>query len=250
MTNKKNPDAPPRPPDQGPAGRSLPVSPPLPRTDKEIIAELREREKSLQEALHEKELLLREIHHRIKNNIQIISSLLRLQANSFADERLREALRDSQSRLRSISLIHEKLYQSGDLATVAFGDYIRILGGQIFHLCGTDPARVRFEVEASAVKLPTKKAVPCGLILNELITNALKYAFPGGRTGVIRVEIKALEAGHYSLLVSDDGVGLPETDDPEKPRRLGFQILGDLVRQLDGSLKVERKAGTSFSIIF
>ncbi|MEW5901035.1 MAG: sensor histidine kinase [Acidobacteriota bacterium] len=249
MPAHKDRPATPQLPGRTPAEHALPGTPPLPETDRELIAALQAREKALRAALQEKEVLLREIHHRVKNNIQIIVSLLRLQANSYKDKGLREALKDSQSRIRSISLIHEKLYQSSDLAAIDFGDYIRLLAGQLFHLFGTDPSAVRLEVKASGVRLETKKAVPCGLILNELITNALKYAFPQGRKGVIRVEMRA-KGGHYSLSVSDNGIGLPEEADPVKPQRLGFQIVSDLVRQLGGSMTVERVHGTVFHITF
>jgi len=200
--------------------------------------------------LQEKKLLLKEIHHRIKNNIQIIASLLRLQASSVEDVRVQEILKASQSRIRSIALIHEKLYQSPDLATIDFGDYIRLLAGQVFHLFGADPAAVRLEVKASGIRLRAKQAIPCGLIINELVVNALKYAFPPGRGGTIRVEMKRQPGGCHSLLVSDNGVGLPESVDVHRSERLGFQVVIDLVRQLDGKVEIDRKAGTAFRITF
>jgi two-component sensor histidine kinase len=216
----------------------------------QLIADLKKREKTLEAKLRETETLLKELHHRIKNNIQIISSLLRLQANAIQDEKIAEILKTSQSRIRSISLIHEKLYESRDLTTVDFGDYIRVLAGQIFHLAGASPSAVRLEVRAEKVRLEAKRGIPCGLIINELVLNALKYAFPSGKTGTIRIEMRPQAAGHYSLVVSDNGVGLPEGVDIQKPERLGLQVVTDLVKQLKGKLEIDRKAGTTFRITF
>jgi PAS domain S-box-containing protein len=214
------------------------------------ISDRKRKEEKLKAALKEKELLLKEIHHRIKNDIQIISSLLRLQAGSVQDDRLAKILNSSQSRIRSISLIHEKLYQGADLAAIDFGDYIRALAGQLYYLADVKPSSVRLEVEATDVRLETKRAVACGLIINELVLNALKYAFPQGRTGMIRIEMKSQPGGRYVLIVKDDGVGLPETADLQKPEKLGFQIVRDLVKQLDGNIEVDRRAGTTFKITF
>jgi two-component sensor histidine kinase len=204
----------------------------------------------LKAALQEKEVLLKEVHHRIKNNIQIISSLLRLQAASVQDEKVKEMLKASQSRIRSIALIHEKLYQSPDLATIDFGDYVRLLAGHVFHLFGADPAAIRLEVKASGIRLQAKQAIPCGLIINELVVNALKYAFPEGRKGAILVEMTRQPGARHSLLVSDDGIGLPESLDVQHLERLGLRVVTDLVRQLDGKLDIDRTAGTVFRITF
>ena len=214
------------------------------------ITGLKKGQKKLQDLLREKEILLKEIHHRIKNNMQIIASLLRLQAGAVEDEKTKEVLKVSQSRIRSVSLIHEKLYQSQDLSRIDFGEYLRLLTAHLFHLSGADPAAVRVEIQAPQVVLDVKRAIPCGLIVNELVMNALKYAFPQGRRGRILVSMEELGEGHYTLSVNDDGVGLPERIDPKKPERLGFQIIADLIKQLDGKMEIDRKAGTSFSISF
>jgi two-component sensor histidine kinase len=205
--------------------------------------------KRLRAALREKETLIKEIHHRVKNNIQIISSLLRLQAAAVDDPRFQEAIKASQSRIRSISLIHERLYKSPDLATVDFGEYIGLLAGQIIQVFGAGPTAVTLEVRAGRIRLPPKKAVPCGLIINELVVNALKYAFQPGQKGIIRIEMRRIKDGHQ-ILVSDDGVGLPDELDLQKPRSLGFQIVADLVRQLDGTIEIIRGTGTTFKIEF
>jgi len=214
------------------------------------ITGLKKREGKLSAALHEKEVLLKEIHHRVKNNMQIISSLLRLQAGAVQDERLSEVLQASQSRIRSISLIHEKLYQSRDLASVDFADYINVIAGQLFHLTGADASAIRLEVQAADVRLEAKRAIPCGLIINELVLNALKYAFPQGKPGTIRIEMRPQAGGRYALVVSDDGVGLPDRIDIQKAEKLGFQIVKDLVKQLDGTIEIDRRAGITFKITF
>lgn len=205
--------------------------------------------KRLRAALREKETLLKEIHHRVKNNVQIISSLLRLQAAASDDPRLKDAIRASQIRIRAISLIHERLYQSPDLATVDLGDYIGSLAGQIIPAFGVDPAVISLDIRADRIRLPAKQAVPCGLIINELVVNALKYAFPPGRKGNIRIEIRKAGDG-CRLLVGDNGAGLPENIDLNKPKSLGFQIVTDLVRQLDGTVEIIREGGTTFKIEF
>lgn len=204
----------------------------------------------LRGAVQEKELLLREIHHRIKNNIQIISSLLRLEASQAGNEMLKEALRVCQSRIRSISLIHEKLYQSQDLAAVDFGDYTRTLAGELLHLYGIDESQIRLDVRSQGVRMPTKKAVSCGLIVSELVINALKHAFPTGRPGTISIEVAPQERGRTMLLVRDDGIGLPADYDAGKTNRLGLRIVSDLVKQLDGEMHIDRSEGTAFRIIF
>jgi two-component sensor histidine kinase len=205
---------------------------------------------SLRAALEEKELLLKEIHHRIKNNIQIILSLLRLQTGQMTDEKAKAALLACQSRIRSISLIHEKLYQSPDLETIDFGDYVRTLAGEVCRLFEGSAPSIRLDIRAQDIRLPTKKAISCGLIISELLANALKYAFPEGRKGTIKVEVSPQALGRTVLVVADDGVGLPPDFDDRKTRSLGYQIVSDLVRQLDGDMKVERKGGTTFRITF
>jgi two-component sensor histidine kinase len=215
-----------------------------------VIASLRKREKKLRAALREKDIRLKEINHRVKNNIQIISSLLRLQAGEARDAKISEILKTSQSRIRSISLIHEKLYQFRGPATVNLGDYVRDLAAQLFDLAAMNPAAVRLEVEAQDIRMEAKRAVSCGLIVNELVLNALKYAFPQGRKGTVRVEMERRSGARHRLVVSDDGIGLPPAVDPQRPERLGFQIVGDLVKELNGQMLIDRQAGTRFEITF
>ncbi|MBN2207421.1 MAG: PAS domain S-box protein [Candidatus Aminicenantes bacterium] len=214
------------------------------------ITERKRAEERLRLTLQEREVMLREIHHRVKNNIQIISSLLRLQSRAIRDRTAVDALNECQSRIRSIALIHEKLYQSRDFARVDFSDYIANMVGHLVSFHSGVGGRVRFRIEADDVKLDINRAIPCGLIINELVTNALKHAFPAGRGGEIVIRLWTLEGGRHALSVKDTGVGLPDGLNPESASSLGFQIVGDLVRQLEGAMEVVRGGGTEIVVRF
>jgi len=215
------------------------------------ISERKKAENAMRAALGEKEVLIREIHHRVKNNMQVIISLLRLQARSIADPERREIFAVTQDRIRSMALVHEKLYHSRDLSGIDFKSYIQSLVSHLGSSAGLSAAaRVRIELELDDVELNINKAVPCGLILNELISNAFKYAFPEGRTGTIRIRLEALSPGRVRLTVADDGVGLPETVDPHQPETLGLQIVCDLARQIDAEIGIERRKGTAYTLVF
>ncbi len=181
---------------------------------------------------------------------QIVSGLLRLQAQHVEDNRVREILNESQSRIRSMALIHEKLYQSQDFARIYFFDYISKMVTHLFAMFSLPSSKVRFAVEAENIQLDINRAIACGLIINELVTNALKHAFPGEKKGELTVRMKREEGEHYRLSVKDTGVGLPEGFDPEKQKTLGFQIVHDLVRQLNGSTEFRREEGTEIIIGF
>lgn len=213
------------------------------------IIERREAEEKLKTAVKEKEVLLMEIHHRVKNNLQIISSLLKLQAASVSDEDTIQALKDSRHRIRSMALVHERLYASSDFACIDIGDYI---SGMVRGLFATYEitGRVTLEVETNNVQLAIDNAIPCGLILNELVTNALKYAFPGERTGKLEIRFKPIDNNRLELTVKDDGVGIPEDMDIETCESLGFQLVNILTCQLEGNIAVERNEGTTFKIVF
>jgi two-component sensor histidine kinase len=217
---------------------------------KQEIGERRKAEGALRALVEEKVVLLREIHHRVKNNIQIISSLLRLQSRSIRDRAALDAVNECQNRIRSIALIHEKLYQSQDFARVDFGDYIENMVGHLVSFHSGVGGRVRFRLEADDVKLDINRAIPCGLIVNELATNALKHAFPEGRAGEIVIRLRALDGGRHELAVKDTGVGLPDGIAFETASSLGFQIVGDLVKQLEGTVEIVRGAGTEFIVRF
>jgi len=207
-------------------------------------------EEALRLSLQEKEVLLKEIHHRVKNNMQIISSILNLQAGSVKDPAALECLRGSQSRIRSMALVHEKLYRSSDFSRIDFGEYVRSLTSAVFQSCRTDSNQVRLDFKAEEVFLDINTAIPCGLVANEIIVNALKHAFPGGRSGVVKIRLRPLGKGEYRFVISDNGVGFPKDLDFRNTESLGMQLVILLVGQLDGTINLKRKGGTTFDIVF
>jgi len=210
----------------------------------------RKGEEVLQASLREKEVLLREIHHRVKNNMQVISSLFNLQAGKILNRECREMIREGQTRIRAMSLVHEKLYQSHDLSKIDLVVYIRSLALHLFHVYSIDSTRVVLETGLSEIFLDINSAVPCGLILNELISNSLKHAFPEGRKGTIRIEGRRGADGAITLRVEDDGIGFPTDLDFRQAEGLGLQIANLLVGQLDGVIDLDRTKGTVFTITF
>jgi PAS domain S-box-containing protein len=201
-------------------------------------------------SLREKEVLLKEIHHRVKNNLQVVSSLLNLQAHRISDAAGREMFRDSQNRVRSMALIHEKLYQSSNLATIDFGEYIRNLCTFLWRSYGAKATLIALEVQVESVALGIDQAVPCSLILHELLSNALKHAFPGGRPGQITVQLTHCENNRLELIVGDDGIGISVDVIPANATSLGFELVNTLVNQLNGELWLEREHGTTFHFRF
>jgi PAS domain S-box-containing protein len=206
-------------------------------------------EKELRASLREKELLIKEIHHRVKNNFLTIYSLLRFQSRHLSDSASRELLRGSQDRVRAMSLIHEKLYRSGDLQSIGFPEYIESLARQLFSSYRVEPGSVKLTLDIEDVALDLERMIPCGLILNELIANAFKHAFPEGR-GEIRISLRRNSDGACTLTVADDGAGLPSGLDPMKSDSMGLELVGLLSRQLGGTLTVETGAGTTFVLTF
>jgi PAS domain S-box-containing protein len=213
------------------------------------ITERKQAEKALEASLREKEALLQEVHHRVKNNLQVISSLLNLQADYVNDPQALQAFQDSQNRIRSMALIHERLYQSRNLAQIDFAEYIRSLSASLFRSYGVEERGIVLDIQASEVLLKIDAAVPCGLILNELISNALNHAFPQERKGRVCVDLRA-QQGQVVLTVADDGVGLPPEVDVFNPDSLGLQLVNALVDQVDGTLALERGNGTTFRLTF
>jgi two-component sensor histidine kinase len=216
----------------------------------EANASLRETESGLAASLREKETLLKEIHHRVKNNLQVVSGLLQLQSSSVADPATRTLLRESQDRVRSMALIHEQLYQIEDLARVHFISYLKGLATSLARSHATGAADIDIKVEGDELHLTLEEGVPCGLLVNELVTNALKYAFPGGRSGSITIRLKQLPESRILLEVSDDGIGLPEGYDPAAATTLGLRLVHNLVQQLDGEMGVCKSPGACFTITF
>lgn len=208
------------------------------------------KERELEAALAEKEVLLKEIHHRVKNNLQIISSLLSLQSSRLHDPFALTQFQDSQDRIRSMALIHESLYRSRGLARIEFGSYLRDLTGHLLLSYRAQPNSISLTATAPEVYLDIDLAIPCGLLVNELVSNALKHAFPDGRSGEIRVEIRDDDNEHYRLIVQDNGIGFPDGVDFRKTGSLGLQLVNSLTRQLGGRIELGVGAGTTFMIRF
>ncbi|OHE66052.1 MAG: hypothetical protein A2Z99_07620 [Treponema sp. GWB1_62_6] len=216
------------------------------------LSERKAAEEALQGSLREKELLLSEIHHRVKNNLQIICSLINLQLGG-ADEASGSvrSLRDMEARVRSMSFVHELLYQSDDFASVDFSRYVRQLCDYLMEAYGIDAGRVRVEIAVQDIRLSLDKAIPGGLIVNELFSNALKHAFPGDRSGTVRIGLKSADRGFVSLEVRDDGVGIAKTEREAKPcAELGSNLVESLAQQLNGSYRRETVGGVSVNIVF
>ncbi len=217
---------------------------------KKTESALREKEQSLQHLIREKDGLLREIHHRIKNNLQLVVSLLNLQAGLLTDPAARTALKESRQRVRTISLIHEQLYRTENRGRVGLYRYLQSLISNIASSFGEKGSRVVIEWDLEEVELPLGKAVPLGLLVNELLTNAIQHAFPDGRPGKIRVSLSRPPDGGIVLAVADDGVGIPAGLDFRKTETLGLQIVTLLAEQLDGRIDLVSEGGTRFRIEF
>jgi PAS domain S-box-containing protein len=215
------------------------------------ITERRRAEEIIQASLREKEALLKEIHHRVKNNLQVTSSLLRLQAAAVDDPQAREMFEETESRIRSMALVHEKLYQSTNLSRIDFADYVRSLGELLFQSSAINRANVTLHVSGRDTFLSIDIAVPCGLIVNELLSNSLKHAFPDDRSGAIHVHLDERVDGRISVEIRDDGIGLPADFDVNRTGTLGLQLVHGLVQQIDGNIAIERAPhGAGFTIDF
>ncbi|MBI4814266.1 MAG: PAS domain S-box protein [Methanobacterium sp.] len=215
-----------------------------------VEALLRKRaEEKLKKALNDKEMLVREIHHRTKNNLMIMASLLNLTSADIEDEQAREIFRQIQTRAKSMALIHEKLYRSDNFKQINFGDYIRHLARDLFNSFLRYPERVELVMELEDLNLDINTAIPLGLILNELLTNSMKYAFPNGEYGTITIEFFK-EAENYVMIVDDDGIGLPPNLDVHKTDTLGLQLVKNLIGQIEGEIMVHREGGTQIIITF
>lgn len=207
-------------------------------------------EKVLATALAAKEVLLKEVHHRVKNNLQIISSLLSMQTELLPDAAMVDVFRESQQRVQAMAMIHERLYGQEDVERLDFRDYVEGLAHDLFYAYGVDCETVRLRLELSPVSLELNQAIPCGLILNELLTNSLKYAFPEGRTGEITIGLSCTGDGCVTLRVADNGIGLPPGFDAQQSKSLGLKIVDILTRQLRGTVQQGSGQGTSFTLVF
>jgi PAS domain S-box-containing protein len=216
----------------------------------ELEERVEERTKELSRSLREKEVLVKEVHHRVKNNLQIISSLLRLQARRFPSPEGRAVFADSQTRVQSIALVHEKLYRSKDLAHVAFDDYVRELVRTLLSAHDGERRGIAATTDIDPLNLSVDVAMPCGLLVNELVTNALKHAFPDGRPGTVRIALRSVGEHEVELAVADDGVGLPAEIEPRTAQSLGLELVATFAHQLGGELAVTRGSGTRFAVRF
>jgi two-component sensor histidine kinase len=215
-----------------------------------MVIHRKQAEEALRVSLREKEVLLREIHHRVKNNMQVISSLLNLQARHILDPAVLAMFQESQRRIRAMALVHEKLYLSKDLSSIEFSEYLESLALHLSHFFQVDPHLIRLKMNMEKIFMNISTAIPCGLIVNELVSNSLKHAFPEGRGGELRIELRRTGAHKFLLIVGDSGIGFPAGLDFRSTDTLGMQIVTMLVDQLDGHIELDRQDGTSFRIAF
>jgi len=213
------------------------------------ISDLKQHEEVIRLALREKEVLLKEIHHRVKNNLQVVSSLLRLQASSHREPAVQAALQEAQERIHAIALIHQKLKHAPDPTRLDLAAYVQTLAERLVRSYASAPTLVDLRIQVDAVRLGPDEAVPLGLILNELVSNALQYAFPIGKGGSLEIELESLPGGQVLLRVADSGMGLPDGVDLDHGG-LGFQLVRALADQLGGTLELERRRGAAFRLTF
>jgi len=215
------------------------------------IGQRRCAEERINESLKEKEALLNEIHHRVKNNLQIVSSLLALQMSRCEDERIVGVLKDSQNRVRSMALIHEQLYRSDDLSRIDFSQYVEALANELVRSYSEAALSISINVNVEKVFLDVKTAIPCSLIINELVSNCLKHAFPGRAEGMIAIELRSVPGDRFALVVTDEGQGLPEDFDPRTTSSLGVRLITNLAQlQLHGSIEFESESGARVTVVF
>lgn len=214
------------------------------------LVERKRAEQQIKASLQEKELLLKEIHHRVKNNLQVISSLLYLQSKQIEDPITLGMFHESRHRVRSMALVHEKLYQTKDLASVDFAEYVRQLASDLLRSYSVMANQVALDIDVAQVSLGIDTAIPCGLIVNELVSNSLKHAFLDGQKGKIWIELQTAQNGQYTLVVGDNGMGMSDELDLQTASSLGLQLVSTLVDQLEGDIKIDLENGTRFEITF
>jgi PAS domain S-box-containing protein len=213
------------------------------------ITERKQAEEQIKASLREKDVLLQEIHHRVKNNMQIISSLIKLQSRHIKDEQALETFMSTQNRVLSMAIIHDRLYRSKDFARVDFAEYALSLANHLFSVYGIDLSTTKLKTDIKDIFLDINTAIPCGLIINELVSNSLKHAFPDSKKGEIKITMRALNKKEIELTVTDNGIGLPKDIDIRKTESLGLHLVTILAEdQLHGKIKLDRTEGTSFQI--
>jgi two-component system, chemotaxis family, sensor kinase Cph1 len=205
-----------------------------------MAASLEQHESDLQRALADKELLLREMNHRVKNSLHLVASMLAVQSRSLAHPEARRELVEARDRVLTVAQLHQRLYQADQIGSVNFGQYLRELGDQLSaSLSAGGPSR-ELVVDAPDAELPVDQVIPLGLIANELITNAYKYAYPGGQAGRVEVTFRRCPQGRLRLEVADDGVGLPESFEPRESGGIGLRLIASLAQQLEAELQIDR----------
>jgi two-component sensor histidine kinase len=215
-----------------------------------IEQELRDSQTRLQATLQEKEVLLAEVYHRIKNNLQVISSLLDLQADTVEDPQIRALFEDSQQRIQAVALLHESLSQVRNVARIPATEYINRLSTQVFQAYAPPGDRITLKLQVDPIWIAVRNAVPCGLLVNELLSNSLKYAFPGDHSGEVSIALRTTSAGQMLLVVSDTGVGFPADADFRHSESLGLQLVCLLTEQLGGTIELDRTHGTQWTMCF
>ncbi|PIQ26051.1 hypothetical protein COW36_02400 [bacterium (Candidatus Blackallbacteria) CG17_big_fil_post_rev_8_21_14_2_50_48_46] len=217
------------------------------------ITHLKETQFKLERSLQNREYLLQEVYHRVKNNLQVISSMLSLQARRSEDPQTSRVLRETQNRILTMALAHEKLYESHNLEKIDIAEYLRDLSQYLFHAYGMGLSAISLEHECESVHMDIDQSISCGLIVNELLSNAIKFAFPKHHTCencVISLKIRSLEPDLFELVVRDNGIGLPSQIEPLSPQTLGLRLVNSLSRQLGGRIFVDNESGTRISILF
>lgn len=215
-----------------------------------VLAALKENEKTISKNLVEKGLLLKEIHHRVKNNLQVMMSLLRLKSSYLNNEELNVIIKEIIDKIYSIALIHEKLYSSNQLSEVDFKSYIQDISNHLVHV-HKSTGEIAIEYNTQEIKLPIDKSVPCGIILNEILTNSLKYAFPDNRKGIIKITFILNDRNKYELAVEDNGIGFGEKGEDADTQSFGLSLIGILAEQLEASKDIiSGKAGTRIRLVF
>ncbi|MCK4694572.1 MAG: PAS domain S-box protein, partial [Candidatus Cloacimonetes bacterium] len=206
-------------------------------------------EEQIKKDLEEKKIMLQEIHHRVKNNLQIISSLLNMQSSYIKDDEDKMLFQESRNRVLTMALIHEQLYRTEDLSSIDFNNYVKSATRHLMASYSVDPNQIRVRFDITEISFDINIAIPCGLIINELVSNAMKYAFPENKKGEIFISIKHIDDS-YRLFVSDNGVGMSKKTKLNNPATLGLQLVDALTKQIHGAVEIDRKQGTKFTITF
>jgi two-component sensor histidine kinase len=220
----------------------------LKQFNEELEKQVAERTEALNKSLHEKEVLLKESHHRVKNNLQIVASLLNLQSRQITDPATLAMIKESQNRVKAMALVHERLYRSDDISSIDLSDYVQYMATSLFKFYGITSATMRLVVDISKIRVDINRAIPLGLMINELLSNSLKHAFPADRKGTITVLGKK-DDGTIQIIVQDDGVGIPESLDWKNTESLGMRLVDSMTEQLQGTIELDRTGGTKFTIV-